>query len=188
MHPSRFSSLSSLVSSPPLVFQIQMRQIVDAAATSKNASNASAALAQRSPWHSPVPYLFGGLAAMLGLIAFALLILACSYWRFTGFLDSSRRRERESDPENAHRQEGSLKQQIPAAQPQMMEMKVVVIMAGDQKPTYLATPISKIDAPPFLKDADDGNREHKDIAHKNGGDHETQDEGSGDHGAQRSDG
>ncbi|PPS09329.1 hypothetical protein GOBAR_AA11312 [Gossypium barbadense] len=38
----------------------------------------------RSPWHSPVPYLFGGLAAMLGLIAFALLILACSYWRLSG--------------------------------------------------------------------------------------------------------
>lgn len=30
----------------------------------------------RSTWHSPVPYLFGGLAAVLGLIAFALLILA----------------------------------------------------------------------------------------------------------------
>ncbi|GMP74670.1 hypothetical protein CsSME_00032031 [Camellia sinensis var. sinensis] len=42
---------------------------------------------QRSPWHSPVPYLFGGLAAMLGLIAFALLILACSYWKFSGYLD-----------------------------------------------------------------------------------------------------
>ncbi|GKC32097.1 glutamine dumper 2-like protein [Tanacetum coccineum] len=36
---------------------------------------------QPSPWHSPVPYLFGGLAAMMGLIAFALLVLACSYWK-----------------------------------------------------------------------------------------------------------
>ncbi|KAI3782161.1 hypothetical protein L2E82_12195 [Cichorium intybus] len=34
---------------------------------------------QQSPWHSPVPYLFGDLAAMLGLIGFALLLLACSY-------------------------------------------------------------------------------------------------------------
>ncbi|KAE8710356.1 Protein GLUTAMINE DUMPER 1 [Hibiscus syriacus] len=40
-----------------------------------------------SPWHSPVPYLFGGLAAMLGLIAFALLILACSYWKLSGYLE-----------------------------------------------------------------------------------------------------
>lgn len=38
----------------------------------------AAAGAAHSAWHSPVPYLFGGLAAMLGLIAFALLILACS--------------------------------------------------------------------------------------------------------------
>uniref|UniRef100_A0A6V7QRM9 Uncharacterized protein n=1 Tax=Ananas comosus var. bracteatus TaxID=296719 RepID=A0A6V7QRM9_ANACO len=35
----------------------------------------------QSVWHSPVSFLFGGLAAMLGLIAFALLILACSYWK-----------------------------------------------------------------------------------------------------------
>ncbi|KAF5787554.1 putative protein glutamine dumper [Helianthus annuus] len=34
-------------------------------------------------WHSPVPYLFGGLALILGLIAFALLILACSYWKLS---------------------------------------------------------------------------------------------------------
>ena len=39
--------------------------------------------AQRPPWHSPVPYLFGSLAAMLGLIAFALLILGCSYWKLS---------------------------------------------------------------------------------------------------------
>ncbi|KAL0453572.1 UNVERIFIED_CONTAM: protein GLUTAMINE DUMPER 3 [Sesamum latifolium] len=44
--------------------------------------------APRSPWHSPVPYLFGGLAAMLGLIAFALLILACSYWKLSGYLEN----------------------------------------------------------------------------------------------------
>ncbi|EMS45822.1 hypothetical protein TRIUR3_28536 [Triticum urartu] len=41
-------------------------------------------VAPHSPWQSPVPYLFGGLAAMLGLIAFALLILACSYWKLSG--------------------------------------------------------------------------------------------------------
>ncbi|RLN04365.1 protein GLUTAMINE DUMPER 3-like [Panicum miliaceum] len=45
---------------------------------------AIAGSAAHSAWHSPVPYLFGGLAAMLGLIAFALLILACSYWKLSG--------------------------------------------------------------------------------------------------------
>uniref|UniRef100_J3MGF3 Uncharacterized protein n=1 Tax=Oryza brachyantha TaxID=4533 RepID=J3MGF3_ORYBR len=51
------------------------------------AANGTAAAAPHSPWQSPVPYLFGGLAAMLGLIAFALLILACSYWKLSGYLD-----------------------------------------------------------------------------------------------------
>ncbi|EMS62923.1 hypothetical protein TRIUR3_19625 [Triticum urartu] len=46
--------------------------------------------APHSTWQSPVPYLFGGLAAMLGLIALALLILACSYWKLSGYLDADR--------------------------------------------------------------------------------------------------
>ncbi|KAL4197360.1 hypothetical protein AMTRI_Chr04g187940 [Amborella trichopoda] len=45
--------------------------------------NTTTASTVHSPWHSPVPYLFGGLAAMLGLIAFALLILACSFWKLS---------------------------------------------------------------------------------------------------------
>ncbi|XP_010497820.1 PREDICTED: protein GLUTAMINE DUMPER 2, partial [Camelina sativa] len=49
---------------------------------SRNTS--SSMVVPHSPWHSPVPYLFGGLAAMLALISLALLILACSYWRLSG--------------------------------------------------------------------------------------------------------
>ncbi|GMH13796.1 hypothetical protein Nepgr_015637 [Nepenthes gracilis] len=44
---------------------------------------------KHSPLNSPVPNLFGGLAAMLGLTAFALLILGCSYWKLSGYLDSN---------------------------------------------------------------------------------------------------
>ncbi|KAG1326945.1 protein GLUTAMINE DUMPER 2 [Cocos nucifera] len=85
-----------------------------------------------SAWHSPVPYLFGGLAAMLGLIAFALLILACSYWKLSGYLGSS-----DGDVENPR---GDWK---PSAKPpESFEPRIVVIMAGDEKPTFLATPIS----------------------------------------------
>ncbi|XBI13304.1 hypothetical protein VPH35_140054 [Triticum aestivum] len=40
-------------------------------------------MAPHSPWQLPVPYLFGGLEAMLGLVAFTLLILACSYWKLS---------------------------------------------------------------------------------------------------------
>ncbi|KAF8392937.1 hypothetical protein HHK36_021177 [Tetracentron sinense] len=90
---------------------------------------------QHSPWHSPLPYLFGGLAAMLGLIAFALLILACSYWKLSGFLDRGESGER--DPENGDQKPGET-----LKDPPVFEDKILVIMAGDQKPTFLATPVT----------------------------------------------
>lgn len=91
-----------------------------------------------SPWHSPVPYLFGGLAAMLGLIAFALLILACSYWRLSGYLDGEENQSRERDLES-----GDVKTEKAAVKPVALPEKVLVIMAGNVKPTYLATPAVK---------------------------------------------
>ncbi|KAL4334147.1 hypothetical protein GQ457_07G037230 [Hibiscus cannabinus] len=87
----------------------------------------------RSPWHSPVPYLFGGLAAMLGLIAFALLILACSYWRLSGRSDNHGEAER--DVESGENEGESTK---PV---KVYEEKFLVIMAGEEKPTFLATPV-----------------------------------------------
>ncbi|KAJ1433528.1 hypothetical protein SESBI_06064 [Sesbania bispinosa] len=86
-----------------------------------------------SPWHSPVPYLFGGLAAMLGLIAFALLILACSYWKLSGYLEGNGESER--DLESG---EGKTDQDQKSQRP--YEEKILVIMAGQEKPTFLATP------------------------------------------------
>ncbi|KAI3771994.1 hypothetical protein L6452_03168 [Arctium lappa] len=90
---------------------------------------------QRSPWHSPVPYLFGGLAAMLGLIAFALLILACSYWKLSGDMDN--RDDGETDLEA-----GDSKPDNHDKDPPVLEEKYLVIMAGQAKPTFLATPVS----------------------------------------------
>ncbi|XP_010913621.1 protein GLUTAMINE DUMPER 2 [Elaeis guineensis] len=89
-----------------------------------------------SAWHSPVPYLFGGLAAMLGLIAFALLILACSYWKLSGYLESG-----DGDVENPGG-DGKPSANPAAKPPESFEPRIVVIMAGDEKPTFLATPIS----------------------------------------------
>ncbi|KAL1552574.1 protein GLUTAMINE DUMPER 5-like [Salvia divinorum] len=89
---------------------------------------------QRSPWHSPVPYLFGGLAAMLGLIAFALLILACSYWKL-----STGEEDRDGDVESGAAgkgDSGAAEKALP-----VFEEKFLVIMAGEVKPTYLATPV-----------------------------------------------
>ncbi|XP_021723807.1 protein GLUTAMINE DUMPER 2-like [Chenopodium quinoa] len=90
----------------------------------------------RSPWHSPVPYLFGGLAAMLGLIAFALLILACSYWRLSRDNDPQQQSNEGGDLESGEKGEGVSK--INGAP--VFEEKIVVIMAGNDKPTFLATP------------------------------------------------
>nr|KYP48074.1 hypothetical protein KK1_030269 [Cajanus cajan] len=69
---------------------------------------------------SPIPYLFGGLALMLALIGLALLILACSY----GKSSSST-----SQATNAMGMEVD------------SEPKIVVIMAGDSNPTYMAKPM-----------------------------------------------
>ncbi|KAG2699283.1 hypothetical protein I3843_07G184900 [Carya illinoinensis] len=88
-----------------------------------------------SPWHSPIPYLFGGLAAMLGLIAFALLILACSYWRLSGYLEGDGAAERDLEAAEG-------KSDDTQKPPTVFEDKILVIMAGEVKPTFLATPMS----------------------------------------------
>ncbi|KAF5749454.1 protein GLUTAMINE DUMPER 3 [Tripterygium wilfordii] len=96
---------------------------------------------QHSPWSSPVPYLFGGLAAMLGLIAFALLVLACSYWKLSGYLEGGEGSGGgELDLEAGEGGKGDDVQNLPA----VMEEKILVIMAGQVQPTYLATPVLSI--------------------------------------------
>ncbi|KAL3645850.1 hypothetical protein CASFOL_011030 [Castilleja foliolosa] len=82
---------------------------------------------QHSPWHSPIPYLFGGLAAMLGLIAISLIILACSYWKLSGDRDAG-------DIEGGG---DGVSDDKPSP---VFEEKLLVIMAGQLKPTFLATP------------------------------------------------
>ncbi|KAL3331775.1 hypothetical protein AABB24_032408 [Solanum stoloniferum] len=91
----------------------------------------------RSPWHSPVPYLFGGLAAMLGLIAFALLILACSYWKLSGNLEENEEGDLEEGNNNNNNSNGEDGKMV---EPPILEEKFLVIMAGQLKPTYIATP------------------------------------------------
>ncbi|XVE71763.1 hypothetical protein DITRI_Ditri10aG0177900 [Diplodiscus trichospermus] len=103
------------------------------------AKTASGVTTPSSPWHSPVPYLFGGLAAMLGLIAFALLILACSYWKLSGYLENVEGGQEERDLE-AGQGKGDETQKVEEAP--VMQQKYLVIMAGEVKATFLATPIS----------------------------------------------
>eukprot|EP01018_Ginkgo_biloba_P039819 Gb_14129 [translate_table: standard] len=91
-----------------------------------------------SEWHSPVPYLFGGVAAMLALIAVALMILACSYWKLSGHFEGSVHQNNAVDSVNAENGESKLNIEICGED---IEEKVMVIMAGDEKPTFLAKPI-----------------------------------------------
>ena len=81
-----------------------------------------------SPWNSPVPYLFGGLAAIFGLLTFALLVVVYSYWKLSRNIGNG---DGNSKPENCKdfRQEP------------VSDQKYLVIMAGESKPTYVATPV-----------------------------------------------
>ncbi|XP_008445290.2 LOW QUALITY PROTEIN: protein GLUTAMINE DUMPER 5-like [Cucumis melo] len=116
-----------------------MRNIISA--SSPVYSPEPPAVSPRTPWHSPVPYLFGGLAAMLGLIAFALLILACSYWKLS--IQTEEREGENGDLESGNNigemEEEKIKQQQTK---KIFEEKILVIMAGDQNPTFLATPVT----------------------------------------------
>nr|KAJ0193329.1 hypothetical protein LSAT_V11C800415620 [Lactuca sativa] len=95
----------------------------------------SPVVAQQSPWHSPVPYLFGGLAAMLTLISFALMILACSYAKYARDEENAGDGERDLEA-------GDDKPDNDKELSSVFEEKYLVIMAGESKPTFLATPIS----------------------------------------------
>lgn len=96
-----------------------------------------------STWNSPVPYLFGGLAAMLGLIALALLTLACTYWRLNGYLQSTGTNGEQNS--NSASQTGKAPTGGDAQMAPPVQEHVAVIMAGEAKPTYLATPVQRKD-------------------------------------------
>ena len=71
---------------------------------------------------------------MLGLIAFALLILACSYWKFSGQPHDEEERSGNNNVERKEEVDSVNKEPV-----KVYEEKILVIMAGDEKPTFLAT-------------------------------------------------
>ena len=76
-------------------------------------------------WNSPLPYLFGGLALMLTLIALALIILACSF------------KKAMTDSQSQNVEEENLAKPAGYVMELEMEPRIVVIMAGDEIPTFL---------------------------------------------------
>ncbi|KAK7316247.1 hypothetical protein VNO77_35128 [Canavalia gladiata] len=94
----------------------------------QSASNSSMAVAPGGDFKnvsSPIPFLFGGLALMLAVIAVALILLACSYSKNSSSTSS---RNEEKSPKRMEMEMES-------------EPKIVVIMAGESNPTYLAKPL-----------------------------------------------
>ncbi|KAG5016788.1 hypothetical protein JHK85_022924 [Glycine max] len=84
-------------------------------------------------WKSPIPYLFGGLAVMLAIISMALVILVCSY----------RKRDSQSSSSSSEVDQEEIKSQAMSKNLETnSEPEVLVIMAGNHNPTYLAKPIT----------------------------------------------
>lgn len=79
---------------------------------------------------------------MLGLIACALLILACSYWRLSRFLEGENNSSSNSDNGTSSRDVEMKKGEGNVNSPPCFCEGYVVIMAGERKATYLATPVS----------------------------------------------
>ncbi|KVH92609.1 protein GLUTAMINE DUMPER 2-like [Cynara cardunculus var. scolymus] len=84
---------------------------------------------------SPLIYLFGGITLILSLIVVALIILACS---------QRRRRSGDGgvggDMESGGESQKTVRAVYNGGDGTDNTPKVVVIMAGDELPTYLATP------------------------------------------------
>jgi len=96
-------------------------------------------------WGSPVTFLLGGVGSMMALIVFAVIILACSYVRDSdsNHPEENNRSEqrRESDAEYGDKNE-TMKNIRSSEGPEERPEKVVVIMAGDVTPTFMANPSS----------------------------------------------
>ncbi|GJM97928.1 hypothetical protein PR202_ga14891 [Eleusine coracana subsp. coracana] len=75
-----------------------------------------------SMWHTPTPYLFLGFAFMMGLIAVALLVLICT-------------RRKPSSGSSRRGGDDAVRVLVPLDR----EPKIVVIMAGDSAPSFLAS-------------------------------------------------
>ncbi|XP_022155048.1 protein GLUTAMINE DUMPER 2-like [Momordica charantia] len=97
-----------------------------ATSTTTPRNSTSAIEAGFGNWHSPIPYLFTGLALVLGLIAMALLVLSCSYLHSSSHSDPDA--EPEQKPDNA----------APRCHDEDSNPTIVVIMAGDDNPTFFA--------------------------------------------------
>ena len=78
-------------------------------------------------WRSPTPWVFGSIVSVMGLIAIVLIILACSHWKSSDGNNNNSASQIDNKPVVLDSAETELK-------------VMVVIMAGDDKPSCLAKP------------------------------------------------
>lgn len=76
---------------------------------------------------------------MLALVGFSLILLACSYWRIVSY---PRDNQQNAGAENFCGERMNSCSEISESSSIEGNMKVVVVMAGDEKPTFLARPIA----------------------------------------------
>ncbi|KAG6578523.1 Protein GLUTAMINE DUMPER 4, partial [Cucurbita argyrosperma subsp. argyrosperma] len=81
-------------------------------------------------WNTPIPYLFGGIGLTLLLILTSLILLTCSC-----------RKHSSSSPSSSSSEEEHQKTKIdtPAKTAADLQPQIVVIMAGNNTPSFLAT-------------------------------------------------
>ncbi|KAI7984967.1 Protein GLUTAMINE DUMPER 4 [Camellia lanceoleosa] len=81
-------------------------------------------------WNSAVEFVFYGLAVLLGFVIVTLITFSCS--KLINMPNSST---------SHHHNTEKPKQAMNTSMAIHVEPQIVVIMAGDAKPTYLATPV-----------------------------------------------
>jgi hypothetical protein len=105
-------------------------------------STAGTVLAEKSP----TPYLLGGVGAMVLLIACAFILLACSYWRKSSHYDPEGSNG-SGHTDHSNTESGGKNVMITKnSYCSDKEEKFFVIMAGDEKPTYIANPTTAVEA------------------------------------------
>ncbi|KAL9689205.1 hypothetical protein QQ045_033639 [Rhodiola kirilowii] len=77
-------------------------------------------------WNSPTPFVFAGLAVILGIIAVALFVLSCLQFR--------------GDSQQDSRKDESLAAGKTAGVDEDVQMHIIVIMPGEDEPRHLAKP------------------------------------------------
>ncbi|KAJ7974231.1 Protein GLUTAMINE DUMPER [Quillaja saponaria] len=112
-----------------------MRSVNNTTTTNNTIATAGGAHELRG-WKSPMtPYMFGGLALMLGFIAMVLIILSCSYRKYNNNSGSA------SNAGGGGQENSKASMTVEDTEEVVdYDPKIVVIMAGETNPTYLAVP------------------------------------------------